>query len=337
MLLGIVRDEIRMSQQNQAAISAVLEPGSGACRALIQKAVKSATFKQLLMPMGVPTMIEADSEELLATASAACPASSGEAYNTAGRIEISLTTASVPSSGMSCEITVEGSRLRLVGADFSGEADADVGTGACSVPPRLIGDAESFAAELFDTLLLFLLARSGRTPMHAAGFLLGKTAMLLAGPSGSGKSTLALAGAARGLPILSDDMVFVELEPRLRVWGLARPIHVFPEDAPRHDHPVRLRNGKRKAVVNVGISSTALFADEAVVVLLDRGHEVALNAIEPGEAVEALTRLEPGFDLLAEATAAAAQAIAARGAWRLTLSDNPADAIDCLLERFAQR
>jgi hypothetical protein len=44
--------------------------------------------------------------------------------------------------------------------------------------------------------------------------------------------------------------------------------------------------------------------------------------------------LEPGFDLLPAESEAAARAISGRGGWRLTLGDDPGEAIDCLLERL---
>jgi hypothetical protein len=70
------------------------------------------------------------------------------------------------------------------------------------------------------------------------------------------------------------------------------------------------------------------------VVLLERGDRVAIEPVEPAEAVAALTILEPGFDLLPAESEAAARAISGRGGWRLTLGDDPGEAIDCLLERL---
>ncbi len=121
------------------------------------------------------------------------------------------------------EIEVEGPRLRLTGAGVDGWADARALTAACKVPRRLAERPDLLAGEVTDTVLLFLLTRSGRTPLHAAGVMCGRTAMLLAGPSGSGKSTLSLAAMARGLRILSDDTVYIQLQPRLRIWGFPRP------------------------------------------------------------------------------------------------------------------
>ena len=185
-----------------------------------------------------------------------------------------------------------------------------------------------------DTLLLFLLARSGRTPVHASAFLLGDQAVVLAGRSGSGKSTLALAAASRGLPVLSDDTVFVQLDPGFALWGFPRPIHVFAEDAPEGEHVARLRNEKLKvALPNV---DPALKADRSLLVLLERGTTLALDPVDPSGALDVMMDLNSGFDLLAEDSRAAIQSLAASGVWRLTLSADPQAAVDLLVSWFGE-
>src|SRR6201999_3308211 len=182
--------------------------------------------------------------------------------------------------------------------------------------------------------LLFLLTRSGRMPIHAAGVMCGKTALVLAGPSGSGKSTLSLAAMTRGLQILSDDTVYIQPQPRFRIWGFPRPVHVFPADAPGFIQETRLRAGKLKAVVPVPPPVELPVADHAAVVLLERGDQVRLQPVEPSVAVAALSRLEPGFDLLSRESAKAVAAVTALGCWRLTLTRDPAAAIDALMQQF---
>jgi hypothetical protein len=224
------------------------------------------------------------------------------------------------------EIEVEGPRLRLTGG-AEGWADTRTLTAFGKVPLPLVG-------EVTDTLLLFLLCRSGRVPLHAAGVMCGATAVLLAGPSGSGKSTLSLAAAARGLRILSDDTVYIQMLPRLRIWGLPRPAHVFPADAPGFIDRTRLRGGKLKAVVPVPAWPGPPAADQAAVVVLERADAVRLERIEPAVAAAALSRLEPGFDLLGQESAEAVAAVTAGGAWRLNLARDPAAAIDALMDQF---
>jgi hypothetical protein len=233
------------------------------------------------------------------------------------------------------EIEVEGRHLRMTGPGVEGRADARALTGFCKVPRDWATQPARLAGEVTDTLLLFLLTRSGRTPLHAAGVMCGGTAVVLAGPSGSGKSTLSLAAMARGLQILSDDTVYIQLQPRLRIWGFPRPVHVFPADAPGFIQETRLRGGKLKMVVPVPPRPELPVADQAAVVLLERGEAVGLQPVEASAAAAALSRLEPGFDLLSRESAEAIAAVTALGCWRLTLTRDPAAAIDALLDHFS--
>ena len=109
---------------------------------------------------------------------------------------------------------------------------------------------------------------------------------------------------------------------------------MFPADAPGFIQETRLRGGKLKAVVPVPPRSELPAADHAAVVVLERGEAVRLQPIEPPVAAAALSRLEPGFDLLARESAAAIAAVTALGCWRLTLTRDPAAAIDALMDRF---
>ena len=288
--------------------------------------------RQTLFAFGIPTILIADDPDLLATA---CTAYSDWVVDEPAakpEIELRLETESAPSSAVSFGIQVKGSRLELAGPDFTGVADAVSKTAACKVPQRLVGQAGALASEITDTLLLFLLARSGRTPVHAAGFMLAGTAWMLMGPSGSGKSTLALAAAQRGLRILSDDTLYVQLEPRFRLWALPRPIHVFAHDAPAGAHPTRNRGGKRKAAI--AVPNALGYADTAVPILLKHGEQLELTKLDPTKARACLPPLEPGFDLLRQQSAAVADALLNQGAWRLTLTRDPDAAITFLLRHF---
>jgi len=190
-----------------------------------------------------------------------------------------------------------------------------------------------------DPLLLFLLTRAGRVPVHAAGVCVGETAVVLAGASGSGKSTLAHAALRAGLGVLSDDTVFVEREPALRVWGYPRPIHLLPESAEAAgvDGEPRLRGGRWKlAVPSASAGPAPTSASRAVLCLLERGEAVSLRSIPPEEAVAALVgALEPGFDHFRDGIPDVARALAAGGAWRLTLSADPEEAVAAIL-RFGE-
>ena len=249
-------------------------------------------------------------------------------------IQLTLEPGDEPAPETPVQIEVVGPRLRLNGAGLDGWADARSLEAFCRVPASLAARPGALVGEVTDTLLLFLLARSGRVPVHAAGILCGRTAVVLAGRSGSGKSTLSLAALARGLRILSDDTVYIQLQPRLRIWGFPRPVHVFPADAPGFTDQLRLRGGKLKAALPLPPWSEPPVAERAAVVLLERGDRVRLEPIEPSVAAAALSRLEPGFDLLAEASARAVEAVTASGAWRLILSRDAAEAIDFLMDRL---
>lgn len=60
---------------------------------------------------------------------------------------------------------------------------------------------------LLGSLLALVLGLRGTIALHAGAVVVGDRALLLLGAEGSGKSTLAAALAARGYPVLADDLV----------------------------------------------------------------------------------------------------------------------------------
>jgi hypothetical protein len=283
-------------------------------------------------PLGVPTAIMADDRGLHEAACAPYADWVASHPGDAPKIEIRLQLASIAKT--SGGIRVEGSSLFLGGPGIKGAADARTGRGWCHVSARLRDNQAQLASEAIEPILLFLLARMGRPPLHAAGIVLGDTALLLAGPSGSGKSTLALTAAMQGLPVLSDDTIHFQLEPRLRVWSFTHPIHVFPDEAPPGDHAIRVRAGKRKAAIPVHAARSCRHADHATLVLLARGDRLALDPIAREEAMAGLSRLDAGFDLLPRESAHIGEALIRRAAWKLTLTDDPSAAIALLRGRL---
>ena len=285
--------------------------------------------------MGRPVVIGSSDDGLLAAAAQAC--AGWRQAPPAGGPPMRLTLELGDDAGdeTPADIAVEGPRLRLSGAGLSGWADAGSLAAFCRVPRRLAERPDLLAGQVIDTLLLFLLTRSGRVPLHAAGIVVDGVALVLAGPSGTGKSTLSLAAMRRGLRILSDDTLYIQLQPALRIWGFPRPLHVFPADAPGFTRETRFRAGKLKASVPLPDWPGPPVADRAALVLLERGEQVRLAPAAASEAVRALSRLEPGFDLLAAESAAAVEALAAAGTWRLVLSRDPAEAIEALVRQFA--
>ena len=283
--------------------------------------------------MGRPVVIRASDPALLAAAADAYPDWRAHEPTDGPPIMLEL-EAGGRVSEQPLRIDVEGWRLRMAGAGAEGWADAWTLTARCRIPRALLANPARLVGEALDTPLLFLLTRSGRTPLHAAGVMCGDTAVVLAGPSGSGKSTLSLAAMTRGLQVLSDDTVYIQLKPRLRIWGFPRPVHVFPADAPRFIQGTRLRGGKLKAAVPMRPWPGPPVAERAAVVVLERGDHIGLEPIEPRAAARALSRLEPGFDLLEAESAEAIAAVTGQGCWRLTLTRDPAAAIEALVERL---
>jgi len=136
---------------------------------------------------------------------------------------------------------------------------------------------------------------------------------------------------------LSDDTIFVQASPVFRLWSLAGAIHVFAKDAPPgSDGAMRLRAGRwKKSLV---MPERRRVADEAVLCILERGETVHLAPLSADEAVRSLTaNPEPGYQFYGDASVAAARALVGKGAWRLTLSADPAEAIALILRRFANR
>jgi hypothetical protein len=212
--------------------------------------------------------------------------------------------------------------------------DGETRTGSCIFPCD--ADNED-VTDLINTLVLFLVGHAGRVPLHASAVILDGTAIVFAGASGAGKSTLALAASRAGLALLSDDTVFVQTLPVFRLWSLAGAIHVFARDAPPgSDGAMRFRAGRWKR--SLVAPERRHVAHKAVLCVLERGDTVGLTPLTAEDAVRNLTvNPEPGYQFYGDASVAAARALAGEGAWRLTLSADPTEAIALILQRFAKR
>jgi hypothetical protein len=195
-------------------------------------------------------------------------------------------------------------------------------------------DAEGPFGEMLSTVALFLVAQAGRTPLHASAIMMGDTAFVLAGRSGSGKSSLALAADRAGLRILSDDTIYVQIEPHLTVWARPHAIHVFEKDIPQGSSgPLRYRSGRWKRALP--ITASCMKAERAVLCVLECGTDADLQPLDVEEAIAILTAApEPGYELYGQRAAEAVRALAQGGCWRMTLSADPSEAIDLLLRRF---
>lgn len=285
--------------------------------------------------MGIALSVEAGRPELLAAAAEACRGWEAEGAPDAKPLRLSLEVGPVDAGEFA--VRHAGKRVSITGAGAQGWVDAERGEAGCTVSEAGLCDAGGWCETVLDPLILVLVTRRDRTPVHASAFLAGDLAVLLAGPSGSGKSCLALAAHWAGFGLLSDDTVYVQMRPELRIWSIPRPIHLFAEDAPEGEGgPVRLRNGKRKVALALPPGPPRDPAKRAVLCVLARGRHVELDPLDPAAAQALLGPLEPGFDLLPEQGQAMRESLIRKGAWRLTLGDRPADAI-ALLSRSLDR
>lgn len=228
---------------------------------------------------------------------------------------------------------IDSTSLILNFGDVAVRASPLSGRGVCEFPPG--GEFGEPFAEAINTVVLFLVAQAGRIPVHAAAIMLGDVAVVLAGPSGAGKSTLAMAAAQAGLDVLSEDTVFVQCHPKLRLWSRTEAIHVFENDAPRDaEGGMRLRSGRWKKVLP--LATRRDHADRARLCVLGRGDSLSLTPMPPDEAVTRLTaNPEPGYEFYGARAVQAVRFLAEDGAWRLTLSSSPHEAIGLIRQVFA--
>ncbi len=201
-----------------------------------------------------------------------------------------------------------------------------------------------FRHNFLEATTLALVTHFDRQPIHAAAIVRDGHAVLLMGPSGAGKSTLAYLARASGLTVLSEDIVWIQLTPSVRVWGRPRSIHLLPGAEThfpelRREVVSRQPNGKHKMTVELGDLHDAqpAVADSVTVCLLQPGGAHARIApIESGELRQALMRdTDAGFDRYGERRAECARVLAENGGWRLTLSQDPHDSLS-LLEELLQ-
>lgn len=234
-------------------------------------------------------------------------------------------------------IRVDGPDVTIRGPGVVAHADLAEGAATCTVSSEYLLDPDALRQEVLKPLVLMLITRHDRTPLHASAFIVDGTAVLMAGRSGAGKSCLARAADALGFQVLSDDAVFIQLEPRLKVWGWPSAAHLLPHDAAGAAGPLRDRNGKVKRVVPLrSASDTAIACEQAVLCVLSRGVEASLAPISEPEVNRRLWPLDEGFDLLPAPTARVIAALSVRGAWDLRLSDDPHDAIRLLASSLAK-
>jgi hypothetical protein len=204
------------------------------------------------------------------------------------------------------------------------------------VTTSLVRDAEHFRDALLEAMVLSLVTHFDRHPLHAAAIVQGGRVLLLAGPSGSGKSTLSYVAHRAGVGLLSDDHVWVQLEPALRVWGRPSGVRLLPE-APRRfpelaGHHAAWRGGKTKLHVRLDDTGRDASAGDVRVCLLRRGGATAsLRVLDARAVALGLTRrVDAGFDRYPARHERVVADLSRQGGWELELSDDPDDALPLL-------
>jgi AAA domain-containing protein len=234
-------------------------------------------------------------------------------------------------------------RLLLHGPDHVAHADPVRRSAIAYVSCSLVARRATFRQVILEQLTFTIVDHFDRYPLHAAAIARNGTAVLLSGPSGAGKSTLAYAAHLAGLTVVSDDIVWVQLRPRVTVWGpprRTRRISLMPDARERFPtlaslEPMVLPNGKRKLSIPLDDAprDRALRAERAVVCLITRSStDTVLTRARPEMIAHALARRsEPGFDRFPTRVTACARALAGTGGWQLAISDDVSSAVPYLV------
>jgi hypothetical protein len=232
-------------------------------------------------------------------------------------------------------------RLLVSTAGSEGVSDLANGDVSAHVTPELVASGAHFQHAFLSALTLAAVTVHDRIPLHAGAVARGDTALLLCGRSGVGKSSLVLAAARLGLPILSEDVVYAELNRGPRLWGMPGPVHLsedglrfFPGLSPMRT--VVRTAGVRKLAVSppTNPAERPLLAHRAGVCLLQTS--TGAPSVEPVTVDEVRSLFaqttEAGFDLFAREAGAAAGFVTGAGAWRLKVGSDPNAAASLLVD-----
>ena len=299
---------------------------------------KAGGARLKLAPLDVPLCIESASMESAAIAAACAGWEGSPDGSPAMRVRIEVSAALSGTSD--AQIRCNGQRLTICGAGVSACAEVEHGFADCVISREYLADPVVLRQEVLEPLVLMLLTRRDRTPVHASAFVIDGLAILLAGRTGAGKSCLARAADSLGFQVLAEDTVFVQLAPLFKVRGWPAAAHLLPRDAPDAAGPTRLRGGKVKHVVPLRSASRAAIACERAVLCLlsspPRDSAPTLVRISAAAVEERLWPLDEGFDLLPGPIAKAVATLSAGGAWDLSLSADPAEAVRLLAASLPQ-
>jgi hypothetical protein len=218
--------------------------------------------------------------------------------------------------------------------------DPDRGEASAYVTADLASRRALFRHSVLEAIGLSLVAHHDRHPIHASAVGRGDHVVLFAGASGTGKSTLAYMAHAAGLDVLTEDALWVQLDPGLRFWGWARHIHLRPE-ATRFfpelaGHAIRDTDASGKIVVDIRREHEAHSFEKSkgTVCVIDRGSgSPSLERLSRADLVRILTdQLTQGYDRYPERLESTVAAIATDGGWKLSLTDDPREALPLLMK-----
>jgi hypothetical protein len=206
------------------------------------------------------------------------------------------------------------------------------------VTAALAADREHFRTAVIEAITFALLACFDRHPIHAAAIVRDDRAVLLAGPSATGKSTLAYLAHSAGIRVLSDDRVWVQMTPGLRIWGMPGAVRLtaavlpfFPELGAVAVSLTPGSGGKVTVPLTQPDDSSGHTASRAVVCTLVRGGEAAVERMSPASlSTVLLSQLAPGFDRFPHRVERVVDALTAGGGWRLTLTSDAREALPFL-------
>jgi hypothetical protein len=227
-------------------------------------------------------------------------------------------------------------RLIMHAADRVAVADPLRRQAVAYVSCAVVARRMEFKQTILEALTYAIVDHYDRHPVHAAAVARDGAVVLLLGPSGTGKSTLAYAAHLAGLDVVGDDTVWVQLRPRMTVWGPTtreRRISLLPDAREKFPSlasadPVRLPNGKCKISIPLGERVVEPTSRVVVCLLTRTGHDTVLMRARPETVAAALAREpEPGFDRFPTRHAACARALAGAGGWELAVSNDPSSAV----------
>ncbi|HEY8548736.1 MAG TPA: hypothetical protein VIL35_02170 [Vicinamibacterales bacterium] len=211
------------------------------------------------------------------------------------------------------------------------------------VPPAALDRPEWYRWHV-NGMARFAMCALDRFPVHAATWIAGGTAVMIAGPAGSGKSSLTYAAFRRGLPILAEEATHVALANGRRLWGHTEQITIgegasalFPELPPAR----RVPGGKVKHVVPLDAAASPLTHDAPVIVGVLSGRRDGAPRLTPlpeSEAQDVLTaEPEEGFDQFPELQGSVARAFAGVRMFRLDVGRDPDAAVGLLVQAAAEQ